>query len=578
MKHIRFLLILPFFIFSLVCPAQESVIREKEKANPLKRESAARLVEAMSYYNSGRYGEAYRKFLDVTDMDPSNDAAYYYTGLSAYSGGELAAAEAALKEAVRLDPDNFWYSDMLARLYSATSREELTVSIYERLRREYPKKLDICYNLANLYAKTGQVDKVLGIFDDIDTAAGKSEQIALARYDVLMKIQKAPEAFAALESYADEFASARVLTAMGDHKMQMYDDTLALRFYDEALSYEYDYPPALLGSSEIYRQRRQYDRYFSALDTFMRSEMVDAAMKSRYFSTVLQHSDAQFAKSFQPQLDSLVHTGLAVHQKDSSMLAVAGSYFFATGREDAALNLFRRNVSLNPHALTVRADLVQSLSYLQRWDELGQASEEAFAAFPAEPGFLNMKALARYRKEDYEGVIDVNERLLAAFPADSAVVLSAYSDIGDMQHHLGNEKAAYKAYDKALKLNPDYAPVLNNYAYYISRNGKHLNKAYKMSIKTVKAEPDNATYLDTFGWILHMQKKDAEAKSFFKHAMLYGGKESATILDHYAEVLFSLGEYDLAQVYWNLAKAKNADGSISDLDERVAERISSIKK
>ena len=89
-----------------------------------------------------------------------------------------------------------------------------------------------------------------------------------------------------------------------------------------------------------------------------------------------------------------------------------------------------------------------------------------------------------------------------------------------------------------------------------------------MSRKTIEAEPDNPTYLDTYGWILFLMGKPEEAKPHFKHAMLYGGKESAVILDHYAEVLFALGEYDRAMVYWNQALKKN-DGQIPDLEERV---------
>ncbi len=118
--------------------------------------------------------------------------------------------------------------------------------------------------------------------------------------------------------------------------------------------------------------------------------------------------------------------------------------------------------------------------------------------------------------------------------------------------------------------------MLNNYAYYLSEEGRKLKKAYAMSKKTVEAEPDNATYLDTFGWILHLMGKDLEAKPFFKHAMLYGGKDSAVILDHYAEVLYALKEYDLAQVYWRQAQAKNTDGEIPGLEERVADRLKAI--
>jgi len=95
--------------------------------------------------------------------------------------------------------------------------------------------------------------------------------------------------------------------------------------------------------------------------------------------------------------------------------------------------------------------------------------------------------------------------------------------------------------------------VLNNYAWYLCTEGKKLGKAYRMSKITVEKEPDNPTYLDTFGWILHLMGRDLEAKPFFKHAMLYGGKESATILRHYGTVLEKLGETDLAKVYYDQA-------------------------
>ena len=54
--------------------------------------------------------------------------------------------------------------------------------------------------------------------------------------------------------------------------------------------------------------------------------------------------------------------------------------------------------------------------------------------------------------------------------------------------------------------------------------------------------------------------RDLEAKPFFKHAMLYGGKESATILRHYATVLEALGEADTAAVYRNQAQRLDSAG------------------
>lgn len=71
-----------------------------------------------------------------------------------------------------------------------------------------------------------------------------------------------------------------------------------------------------------------------------------------------------------------------------------------------------------------------------------------------------------------------------------------------------------------------------------------------MSKRTVDLEPENSTYLDTYAWILHKLGKNEEAKTVLKQAMVFGGNENADIIDHYAEVLFALGEKDLAFMYW----------------------------
>jgi Tfp pilus assembly protein PilF len=175
--------------------------------------------------------------------------------------------------------------------------------------------------------------------------------------------------------------------------------------------------------------------------------------------------------------------------------------------------------------------------------------------FPEEEVFLEMNNLAKYNLKDYKGVLQNSIRQLEMAAGDSAKTLSALSGMGDMYHLLGDNKNAYKCYDQALKVNPEYAPVLNNYAWYLCLEGKQLKKALKMSRKTIELEPKNATYLDTYGWILHLTGKSLEAKMFFKQAMLYGGKESATIMAHYVVVLEALGEKELADVYRTQMKA-----------------------
>jgi tetratricopeptide (TPR) repeat protein len=61
-----------------------------------------------------------------------------------------------------------------------------------------------------------------------------------------------------------------------------------------------------------------------------------------------------------------------------------------------------------------------------------------------------------------------------------------------------------------------------------------------------------------------------EAKKAIQKAIGNGGKESADILDHYGDILYALGEKEVAFIYWS--QADNLDPSLN-----IAEKIKSKK-
>lgn len=536
------------------------------------------LIDAVALFDKEDYKGAMQLLKPLAAAAPDNDAVFYYMALCSIYTNDAESAETYLQEAIRIDSSNFWYRDWLGRLYSATRRPELAVEVSEKLIKDFPKNTELYYGLVNLYAQLGKPEKILSTLDEIEATQGKSEAVAMTRYDVLMRMEKPEEAYKALEAYNNEFSSPTILAAMGDYQLSQYEDSLALACYKEALSLDADCGQAAVGVAEAYRIRRNYPEFFEALNGFVTNDNLALGPKTEYVTMVFQRAEPQFLKNFRPQLDSLIETYVAQAPKDSTTLQTAGSYYYATARNDQAIEKIAKGARLYPNSLSSRALYVQLLSYSERWQELVNESEKAYQAFPGEAAFLQYKSIGHYNLNDYAGVIADNERIISTAPSDTAVTVPALSTIADMYHLLGENKKAYATYEKALKLNPTYVPVLNNYAYYLSCERKNLKKAYAMSKITVEQEPDNATYLDTFGWILYLQGKAIEAKPFFKHAMLYGGKESATVLDHYAEVLYALGEYDLAKVYWNMAVKKDTEHEIADLESRMKTKLEAVGK
>lgn len=566
---LRYYILLPVLILLL---SASELSAQKPSAD-----SGGDIVSAVALYNKRDFAGA-KAILDALRLqNPADDAAWYWSALVSLGQNDAAAAEDYFRTACDLDPDNFWYRYRLAGLYRATSRQELTVDIYEKLLEDFPKKSELYYDLVELYAAQGEVEKALETLKEIETVFGMTESIAVFRFNLLQQNGRQEEAIATLEEYNRQYSSPYVLTTLADFQMAMYNDSTALAYYDEALDIASDYAPALLGKAETFRMTRKYSDYFDVLNRFIDSEDYPPAGKTDYLMAVVQRSDPKFIRSFAPQMDTVMNNMLKKHSRDSSMLRLAGVYYWTTDRKAKAGDYFSANAELYPKSFSASADLVEFLMYAEQWEALSEQGRKAFERFPKETAFLEMASVGDYNREDYDGVMEICNTVLEKAPNDSSSTLRAWSTMGDIWHRKGEPKKAYKAYEKALKINPEYIYVLNNYAYYLSQEGKKLGKAYAMSKKTIEAEPDNSTYLDTFGWILFLQGKALEAKPFFKHAMLYGGKESPVIMDHYAEVLYALKEYDLAFVYWNMAQQKN-NGEIPDLDVKIETRRSAIGK
>ena len=500
-------------------------------------------------------GAAQTALQAIVDKDPDNDAAWYYLGLCHFARKDVKTAGLYFNKAVGLDSTNFWYRDAQLTATDTSEDLELTIARYERLLRDFPKNTDRQYVLMNLYMAAGKADKALAVLDDIEGRDGKSDPSVMTRASILRKSDKIEESYQVLRDYVAEYSSPYVLSVLGEYEMGMYNDKEALDYFNEALSLDEKYYPARLGRAETYRLTRKYQLYFQELKSIVTDQDMPSENKSDYLVQMLRSTDQRFMGTFKPQLDTVITLAVAAHPGDSTMLQSAGAYCLYAGEVDKALEYARTCRDLFPDSRPSAYSYIQILTMGEDWPAVTEACGDAMEKFPGESVFMELDNYAKYNLKDYKGVLENSRIMLDKAAGDSAGTLSALSTMGDMYHLLGDNKSAYKSYDKALKVNPDYAPVLNNYAWYLCLEGKQLKKALKMSRKTIELEPKNATYLDTYGWILHLTGKTLEAKLFFKQAMLYGGKENATIMAHYIVVLEALGEDELADVYRSQLKA-----------------------
>jgi tetratricopeptide (TPR) repeat protein len=171
--------------------------------------------------------------------------------------------------------------------------------------------------------------------------------------------------------------------------------------------------------------------------------------------------------------------------------------------------------------------------------------------------------------KDYERAIKSFSKGEKMSTEDLKVRAQFLSNQGDAYHSLGKHAESDEAYDKALKLDPENAYVLNNYSYYLSLRKQNLEKAKQMSAYSNKLEPNNPSFLDTYAWILFQMENYTEARDWQEKAIKAEGTPSGTLLEHYGDILFKLGKKNEALNYWK--KAKEAGTDSGTLDKKIAE-------
>jgi len=482
------------------------------------------LTEGLKYDVLGDKNNANTLLFNALKADPTCDACYYKLAEIYLQSGYIPQALHLSSCAVQLDSTNVWY------------------------------RMQLC----GLYIITKDFQQAAEQFEYLEPSMGNNPQFLFMQYETYMNTGKVDEALSLLEKLSILNPNPRIYAVLGEMYASMQEDSLSLDAYQQALSMAPDYPPALFGEMDYYRQKQDFDAFFSKLYPICENSDILKEMKLDYLSTLLRIP--RFSQLFQMQLDT-AFTFLR-QQPDSLVEPLYGSYLVQTGRSDSAMAVFKHAVQLFPDNVQVWESLLGYIYYQQDWNNLEIAATEALQIFPKSVNFMTLKGLALWQQHEVSKAIQVLEETLPLSKDNPSQNLQTYTMLGDLYQEEGNSKKAFNYYEKVLAIDSANVLVLNNYAYYLSLAGHDLDKAYRMSQKAITAEPNNATYLDTFGWILYKMGKYFEAKAIFKHALIYGGNEQAVILDHYGDVLDSLGEKEAAIVYWEMSYRKEPNPEV----------------
>lgn len=512
---------------------------------------------------------AIKNYREVIAIDAKNSNAYFQLAQIYFSQNKLADAQKAADEAAKLDAGNKWYFEMLATIYMAQGKAKEAENTFQLLLKKHPNNPDYYLNLGYLYANMGQFENAIKTYDLFEKNFGIDEQVVQEKKNLYLRMNKFNEAVNEVHKLVEEFPNEPDYMLMeADLYRAKGEFEKAKGIYNKVLEIEPDNPQAQLALTQINMRSDTPEQKKENLKGIFENPKVgiDTKVSILLISYIQMNSEDSVKRK---EAIELAETLVAVHPEEAKSYAIRGDLYYLDGQNDKALESYEKALGLNKDIFQVWQQVMLIYNLKKDWEKVLKTSNEAMELFPNQAAIYLFKGNAEMQLKDYEKAIRSFSKGEKMSTEDLKMRAQFLANQGDAYHSLNKHAESDEAYDKALKLDPENAYVLNNYSYYLSLRKQNLEKAKQMSAYSNKLEPNNSSFLDTYAWILFQMENYTEARDWQEKAMKAEAAPSGTILEHYGDILFKLGKKNEALNYWK--KAKEAGTDSGTLDKKIAE-------
>lgn len=551
-----------------VSAQRRSKSREKEKVvstGTFRLEEETLTAEGMKFMMTDQPARALPIFEQITQKSPQDPAGYYLVATALLKLDRQDDAIIPAKKAYELDKTNLFYAQQLAELYAKRRKYAEAAQIYEPLLARSPENIQYGIELAAVYVFNEQFDKAIQTYDVLEKSIGVTEEITHQKEQLYLRQNKLDKALAEAKKLIDtepNEVSYRVELA----EMLIANDRIveAVAPLEDALKINPDEAQAHVLLADIYRRNGDVQKCNQELKLVFANPNLDSEPKIRVLSGYLT-----MLKTDQETDEALVLAKqlAETHPNEARTNVIYADLLVRKGKISEARDLYAKATKLDGSVYEAWGAVLQLDGQLNQVDSLLLHSEKALEVFPNQGMLWYFNGMANLMKKDYKKAISSLEESLKLI-TDKTMLPYVHAQMGDAYNGLGDNAKSDASYDLALLENPDNDHVLNNYSYFLSLRKEKLDLALKMSERLIQQHQDNPTYLDTHAWVLYIRKDYKKAKESLEKALRDTNNVSGTIVEHYGDVLFKLGERENAVLQWK--KAKKMGETTELLDKKIA--------
>lgn len=525
-------------------------------------------IEGIKQKKLGNLSNAVSIFSRCLEIDPQSAVAMYEMGMLHYANKDLTSASLLLEKATTINPENKWYKLSLAQLYQQRRQFSEAAALYDELIEIEPNNPEYHYSKAILLGMDEDYEGALKAYEELEDQVGMNDQISVAKQNLYLKMGQTDKAFEVINELIESNPTEpQYYGLLAEMYQQQGDKANALKNFNKILEIDPENGFVHFSLASYYIEEGNFMQAFEHIKLAFKSEELDADTKIQYY--MMQTSQPGSSDWTDGQIDELLDILHEQYPDDNRMYAIYADHLVRQNKLKEARGYLKKYLDTDKSGFEIWWQYLLISNDLQDWQALYDDSAEAIELFPTQSALYALNAVAALQLEKFEDALKVIEEGEPYVGENSSLKVQFAVYKAEANYNLNKVDEALKAYDEVLQIDPENYMAMNNYAYYLSVEGRNLEKAESLSNKVVLANPNNATYLDTHAWVLFKRKDYSLAKFYIESALENGGSDNGTLLEHYGDILFMLGEKDKAVSKWKEALGKG-DGS-TVLEQKIKE-------
>ena len=528
-----------------------------------------------------------------TAQPPSESSYYHYIQFERYnSKGQLNEALAALKQAIKGDPDALYLQKRLIFFYLNRKDEPKALAAAERLYKKYPTDSSVALLLAKLKQQQNQVDEARALYQQVLQEDATNRDVYIILGNMYLDSDDFDDAFRIFSRMADQFPTDYVpYFFLGRIHSEMENEEYAEKAFLRCLALKNDLVEprfeliALYKSMQEEASGRRAGKYEKKIVSLYKEilEQEPHNLRATMALPIYYHQHGQRSKAA-TMFTQLAHD---IQQKPTLLMLMANELIGNEEYESAALlftEMLKRNGSGDAlhffaglafdglkkseeaigHFLKISKNADQykkaviHVAFL--YNEMGLMDtaiaflEKKHEEMPRDIDIISYLAAMYEEKGMFKDALRILRRGLDFSPDNIEILFRS----GVLLDKTGQKKACIQTMRKIIAQDPTHASALNYLGYTYAEMGENLDEAEEMVLKALEKKPDDGFITDSLGWVYYKKGMLEKAVEVLKKAEKLSSGDPL-IIEHLGDVYVALNDFVKAKKAYENALAKSSD-------------------